>query len=391
MKGLASLFILFLLICSVFGQISYTIPEEMSKGSLVGNIANDLGLQTSRLTSGKARIYTRENGEYIELNRERGVLLVKEKIDREALCKQTTPCALHFQIILENPMEFFTATVQITDVNDNAPTFKRSEIHFKISESAIVGAKFLLEAAVDHDVGINDLKSYELKPTDNFVLKVHSSNEGDKNVEMVLQKPLDREKEEEISLVLTAVDGGEPQMSGTMLILITVLDANDNAPVFSQSTYKTMVTENSPKGTVIVTVTATDADQSPNGKIMYSVSNTLDGDSLMFFVNEENGNVYLNGKLDFEEKKNYQVNIIATDAGGLTDSCKLIVEVQDVNDNKPEINIMSKSNVISEDVKPNTIVTMIVIEDKDSGENGKVQCFTSDHVPFHLKSSTNNF
>uniref|UniRef100_A0A3P8V501 Cadherin domain-containing protein n=1 Tax=Cynoglossus semilaevis TaxID=244447 RepID=A0A3P8V501_CYNSE len=391
MKGLASLFILFLLICSVFGQISYTIPEEMSKGSLVGNIANDLGLQTSRLTSGKARIYTRENGEYIELNRERGVLLVKEKIDREALCKQTTPCALHFQIILENPMEFFTATVQITDVNDNAPTFKRSEIHFKISESAIVGAKFLLEAAVDHDVGINDLKSYELKPTDNFVLKVHSSNEGDKNVEMVLQKPLDREKEEEISLVLTAVDGGEPQMSGTMLIRITVLDANDNAPVFTQPTYKTMVTENSPKGTVVATVTATDADQGSNSKITYTITNTLDDVRKLFKINKETGDVILNDNIDFEESKIYQINVRASDEGGLTDSCKLIVDVQDINDNKPEINIMSKSTVISEDAKINTIVTMINIEDKDSGDNGNVRCYISDHVPFVLKSSTNNF
>ncbi|XP_070819276.1 protocadherin gamma-A5-like isoform X47 [Chaetodon trifascialis] len=385
------LFISLLSVGSVFGQVSYTIPEEMAKGSLVGNIAHDLGLQTKRLASGKARIYTRDSDAYIELSRERGVLLVKERIDREALCRKTTPCALHFQIILENPMEFYTVTVQITDINDNAPTFEKNEMRFKISETAVIGAKFVLKRAGDLDVGINDLKSYELKPSDNFALKLHNNADGNKNVEMVLQKPLDREKQEQISLVLTAVDGGEPQMSGTILIIITVLDANDNAPVFTQPTYKATVTENSPKGTVVATVTASDADEGSNGKITYSITNTLDDVSKVFEVNDGTGEVTLIGKIDFEESRNFQINLLASDEGGLTDSCKLIVDVQDMNDNKPAIDIMSKSTVISEDAKLNTVVTMINIEDKDSGENGKVQCFISENVPFILKTSTNNF
>ncbi|XP_051810362.1 protocadherin beta-16-like isoform X6 [Acanthochromis polyacanthus] len=386
------LFVSLLSVSSVLGQVSYTIPEEMPKGSLVGNIAQDLGLQIKRLASGKARIYTRDSDEYIELNRERGVLLVKERMDREALCRQTTPCALHFQIILENPMEFYSVTVQITDINDNAPTFEKTEMKFKISESAdVIGAKFVLERAVDLDVGNNDLKSYQLKPTDNFALKVHNNADGNKHVEMVLQKPLDREKQEQISLVLTAVDGGEPQMSGTMLILITVLDANDNAPVFTQQTYKATVTENSPKGTVVATVSASDADQGSNSKITYSITNTMDDIRKVFNINDENGEVTLIGTIDFEESRNYQINLLASDEGGLTDFCKLIVDVQDMNDNKPEINIMSKSNVISEDAELNTVVTMINIEDRDSGENGKVQCLMSENIPFILKTSSNNF
>ncbi|XP_067455350.1 protocadherin gamma-A2-like isoform X21 [Thunnus thynnus] len=385
------LFISFLFLDSVCGQVSYSIPEEMSRGSLVGNIAQDLGLEIKRLVSGKAKIYTRNNDEYIELNRERGVLLVKERIDREALCTETALCALHFQIILENPMEFYSVTVQITDINDNAPTFETSEMEFKISESAITGAKFVLEKAVDLDVGINGVHSYQLKPTDNFALKLHNNADGNKNVEMVLQKPLDREKHEQIFLVLTAVDGGEPQMSGTMMILITVLDANDNAPVFTQHTYKATVTENSPKGTVVATVTASDADQGSYSKITYSITNTLGNVRKMFEVNKENGEVSLIGNIDFEKSRHFEINLLASDDGGLTDSCKLIVDVQDVNDNKPEINMMSKSNVISEDAKLNTVVTMINTEDLDSGENGNVKCFISENVPFILKTSTNNF
>ncbi|XP_054594003.2 protocadherin gamma-A2-like [Nothobranchius furzeri] len=375
----------------VLGQVSYIIPEEMSKGSLVGNIAHDLGLQISRLKSGKARIFTPDSEEFVELNRERGVLLVKERIDREALCKQTTPCALHFQIILENPMEFYTVTIQVTDINDNPPIFGKHEMKFKISESAVIGATFVLERAVDLDVGVNNLKSYNLKPTDNFALKLHNSADGNKNVEMVLQKPLDREKQEQINLVLTAVDGGEPQMSGTMQIVITVLDVNDNAPVFTQKTYKATVTENSPKGTVVATVTASDADEGSNSKITYSITNALEDIINIFQVNENDGKVTLIGNTDFENSRSYQIHVLASDEGGLTDSCKLIVDVQDTNDNSPEIKIMSKSTVISEDVKLNTVVMMINIKDKDSEQNGKVKCSINENVPFILTSETNNF
>uniref|UniRef100_A0A8C5H846 Protocadherin beta-16-like n=1 Tax=Gouania willdenowi TaxID=441366 RepID=A0A8C5H846_GOUWI len=385
------LFICLLSVYSVCGQVSYSIPEEMSKGSLVGNIAQDLGLEIKRLISGKAKIYTRSSDEYMELNRERGVLLVKQRIDREALCTETALCALHFQIILENPMEFYTVTVQITDINDNAPTFKNNEMRFKISESATIGVKFELELADDQDIGKNGVQHYELKPTDNFALKLHNSADGNTNVEMVLQKPLDREKQEQISLVLTAVDGGEPQMSGTMMIAITVLDVNDNAPVFTQQTYKATVTENSPKGTIVATVTASDADHGSNSKITYSINNAVKNAKDMFEINKENGQISVIGDIDFEKSIQFQLNLGAIDEGGLTDSCKLFIEVQDVNDNTPEINIMSKSTVISEDAKINTVVTMINVEDQDSGENGNMRCFISENIPFILKGSSNNF
>ncbi|XP_068570892.1 protocadherin gamma-A11-like isoform X30 [Cebidichthys violaceus] len=391
MRRQVLLFISILSFSLVFGQVSYSIPEEMVKGSLVGNIAQDLGLDVKRLRLGNARVYSGDSREYIELNSERGVLLIKERIDREALCGDTTPCAVHFQIVLENPMEFYSVTVEITDINDNAPTFEKNEIKFIISESAVVGAKFDLERAVDLDVGTNTLQSYVLKPSDNFLLKLHNQADGTKNVEMILQKPLDREKNEFMSLALTAVDGGEPQMSGTMQILITVLDANDNAPVFTQPVYKGSVAENAAKGTIVTTVSASDADHKLNGKISYSITNTLDDVRHMFDVNEDSGEVRLTGHLDYEKKRNFQINVRARDNGGLTDTCKVIVDVVDINDNEPLIKIMSKSAVISESANPNTVVTMINIQDPDSGENGKVQCFINENIPFVLKSTSNHF
>ncbi|XP_077957351.1 protocadherin gamma-A11 isoform X24 [Gasterosteus aculeatus] len=391
MRRQVLLFIPILYFSAVYGQASYSIPEEMAKGSLVGNIAQDLGLDVKRLRLGNARVYSGDSREFIELNRERGVLLIKDKIDREALCADTTPCAVHFQIVLENPMEFYSVSVEITDINDNAPTFEKNEIKFLISESAVVGAKFFLERAVDLDVGINSLQRYFLKPSDHFMLKLHNQADGTKNVEMVLQKPLDREKNEKISLALTAVDGGEPQMSGAMQILITVLDVNDNAPVFTQPIYKGSVAENAAKGTIVTTVSASDADGTLNGKVTYSIKNTMDDVRHMFEVNEDSGEVSLTGQLDYEKKRIFQINLLAMDNGGLTDSCKVVVDVVDINDNEPMIKIMSKSAVISESAKPKTVVTMINIQDPDAGENGKVQCFITENIPFVLESTSNNF
>ncbi|MCI4387971.1 hypothetical protein PGIGA_G00080130, partial [Pangasianodon gigas] len=255
--------LLFILLSSpsVLGQVSYSIPEEMAKGSIVGNIAQDLGLDLKRLKSGKARVFSGDNTEYIELNKERGMLLIKEKIDRESLCAKATLCALHLQMILEGPMEMYTVTVEITDINDNAPFFQTGEIRIEISEAAAPGARFMLERAMDADVGTNGLQSYSLKPTDHFVLELENHADGGKNVQMILQKPLDREKEETFTLLLTAVDGGEPVLSGSVRIHVTVLDSNDNAPVFTQKVYKASIIENSPKGTKLTTVSASDADE----------------------------------------------------------------------------------------------------------------------------------
>ncbi|XP_022615830.1 protocadherin gamma-A2-like [Seriola dumerili] len=383
------LFISVLSVSVVCGQVSYSIPEEMKKGALIGNIAQDLGLGVERLQSGKARIYTGNTEEYIELERERGALLIKGRIDRESLCGQTMPCALHFQMILENPMEFYTVTIEITDINDNPPTFERGEMKYEISESSLNGARFVLDKAMDDDVGVNGLNSYALKPSDNFALKTISRGDGTKHVEMVLQKPLDREKHEHISLILTAIDGGEPQLSGTMQILIAVLDANDNPPVCSKAEYKASVTENAPIGTVITTVRATDIDKGSNGKVTYMISKS--GASSLFQIDAENGVLTLVGNVDYEKRRLYELDVQVSDQGGLSDACKVIVDVADTNDNPPTINIMSNSNTVSENVKPGTVVTMLNIQDPDANENGKVMCVLNENIPFAIKSTTHNF
>nr|XP_057919324.1 protocadherin beta-16-like isoform X31 [Doryrhamphus excisus] len=376
---------------SVMGQVSYSIPEEMEKGSLVSNVARDLGLDLKRLKSGRARIHSGDSAEYIELEKERGLLLVKERIDRETLCGETTLCALHLQMILENPMELFRITIEITDVNDNAPSFESSSKRFEISESAIIGSKFVLEKAIDADIGANGLQSYSLSPTDHFQLKLSNQADGRKKVEMILQKPLDREQQEQISLLLTAFDGGQPRRSGTMKINVHVLDANDNAPVFTKSLYKATIKENSPRGTSVITVSASDKDSGSNGQILYVISKDKLRLSDLFQINSVTGEVILMGDIDYERTKVLQIDIEAVDNGGLSDSSKILIDIIDVNDNSPQMKILSKSDSISEDSAENTVVTMLSVNDPDSGSNGEVKCKINEDIPFKIENTMNGF
>ncbi len=180
-------------------------------------------------------------------------------------------------------------------------------------------------------------------------------------------------------------------MSGTMKIHITVLDANDNAPVCSQSVYKTSIAENSPKGTVLTTVDASDADQGSNGRISFSISSTADKATEVFEIDPDAGVVKLIGGIDYEISKYYQIDVQARDEGGHTDSCKIIVDVIDRNDNNPTINIISKSSQISENSKSGTVLAILNIQDVDSNESGKVNCHLNENVPFVIQSSPDGF
>ncbi|XP_041741980.2 protocadherin gamma-A6 isoform X6 [Coregonus clupeaformis] len=379
------------LIQTVCGQIRYSIPEELKKGYFVGNIAQDLGLNVGRLRAGRARIVTGDSIQYTELKTDKGVLVISERIDREQLCGDFTPCSFTFEIILENPIELHSVTVEILDVNDHTPIFKKQEIKLEISESAAPGARFVLGSAEDPDVGINAIQNYILTANDNFILKQHTRPDGLKYAEMVLQKPLDREQEPRISLTLTAVDGGNPQRSSSVNIEVTVLDANDNAPVFNQSVYRATVMENASIGTYITTVNASDSDSGSNGLITYSFSNMKGKVADMFSLDENTGTIYVVGQLDHEKTKKYEIGVEAKDQGGLADSGKVIVEVLDVNDNAPVINVMSFSNPVSEDAEVGTTIAVINVKDVDSELNGQVTCNINHNRQFKIMSSLTNY
>nr|AAT85361.1 protocadherin cluster 1 gamma 5 [Danio rerio] len=375
----------------VYCNVRYSIPEEMPEGSFVGNIAKDLGIEISRLISGKARVVTKSGRQYVDLSRDKGTLVVKERIDREELCKQTTPCSFSFDLIVENPIQLHRVTVEVQDINDNAPLFPKDSVILNITENAVLGARFSLDRAMDTDVGLNGIQSYKLHPTDNFKLEVHSLTDGNKYIEMILQRELDREERDEIKLVLLATDGGLPQKSGTVKIHVTILDANDNAPVCKQSVFKTEVRENSPAGTVMGTVSAADADEGVNGHVSYYFALASKEERELFNINSETGEVTLLAHLDYESQNSYQLNINAKDKWGLSDTCKFIIDVTDENDNSPTIQLMSFSNTIAENSPVGTTVAVINVEDADSGKNGLVHCSINQNIPFKIESSFSEY
>ncbi|XP_058263787.1 protocadherin gamma-A6-like isoform X20 [Hemibagrus wyckioides] len=382
--------LIFCLMVAVNGQIRYSIPEEMKPGLFVGDVVKDLGLDVKRLVSGRARLVIDNSRQYLELNRNNGNLVVKERMDREEICGQKSPCSFGLEILLENPLEFFSITIEIEDINDHAPAFSKKEINLETSEWAPVGTVFLLDAATDPDVGLNTLQSYSLKPTDYFSLKQHSRADGSKYAEMVLQTPLDREKHSQHLLILTAVDGGNPSRSGTVKIVVNVLDANDNLPVFTEPLYKANVEENTAPGTLIIKISATDEDEGHNGNVTYSFTNMEEAHQI-FIINAKNGEVRLNGNLDYEALHHYEINLQAKDHGGLAGTSKLIIDVLDVNDNHPVITLTSFSGKIQEDSPPGTIVALISVQDLDSGKNGNIHLNVNQNVPFTIKQSPRKY
>uniref|UniRef100_UPI0037E91903 protocadherin alpha-8-like n=1 Tax=Semicossyphus pulcher TaxID=241346 RepID=UPI0037E91903 len=385
-------FCLFLLL--IFGkqasaELRYSIPEEMKEGTLVGNVAKDLGLDKTSLIDRRFRVVSGSKDAYFEVNPDNGALQIRKKIDREQLCQGSGACLMELKILVENPLEIHYVVVEITDVNDYAPSFTEKEQHFEIFEHATPGTRFELHAARDPDAGINSIRTYTLSSNDHFEIEISQSDE-ERTPFLVLKKSLDREQKNEHVLIVTAVDGGKPQKSGTLNVSIIVLDINDNRPTFSQDTYQIEIYENAPLGTTVTRVNAIDPDQGTNGEIDYSLSKTLARKVYEIFeLDSLSGQIKLKGALDFEESEIYKLDVQALDRGTppLTSRCRVIIKIKDVNDNPPEIEITSLSNTVSEDSKPGTVISLLSVTDKDSGVNGKIISSINNNVPFELKPS----
>nr|XP_023698710.1 protocadherin beta-16-like isoform X50 [Paramormyrops kingsleyae] len=375
-----------------FGDFSYSVQEELKNGFVIGNIAKDLGLSTEGLSVRKARLDTEgSRRRYCDINLNTGGLIVAERIDREALCGKKSVCTLQYELILENPLELHRISLQVQDINDNSPVFANDIIKLEIRESALKGARFLLGEARDADIAQNTVHTYTLQKNEHFGLSVLTNTDGGKYGELVLEKELDREQQQELKLLLTAVDGGIPHRSGTVLVHVTVLDANDNIPVFSQAVYKVSLPENSPLDTVVVTVSATDADDGANGEVSYELGLLSEEEKKLFYLDQKTGEIRLKGEVDFEEESVFEMRVQAKDGSGLASQAKVIIDIVDLNDNAPEIFIKSLNNPISEDVLPDTEVGIINVHDKDSGRNRQVHCSIQQNIPFKLKPSIKNY
>nr|XP_061793139.1 protocadherin beta-15-like [Nerophis lumbriciformis] len=380
-------YFLFLLSHLTHGDVSFSLPEELNRGSVIGNLAKDLGLKASALAGRKARIDADGSGKrFCDLNLRNGELIVSDRIDREGLCGNKASCVLKHELVLQNPLELHRINLHIQDVNDNAPIFNDGLIDLEIRESAIKGARFVIEEAHDADIGQNAVQRYILEKNDNFILAV-----SDNTIELVLDKELDREQQQEINLLLTALDGGSPQRSGTVVIHVTVLDANDNAPVFSQAVYKATLPENSPPNTVVINVSATDVDEGVNGDVTYDFGHITEDVKKIFNIDRKAGAIAVIGNIDYESSTSYEIRVKAKDGLGLSTYAKVIIYVTDVNDNPPVIHIESISSSVPENVSPGTEVGIINVQDRDSEKNGQVHCTIQQNVPFKLVPSIPNY
>ncbi|KAM5169165.1 protocadherin beta-16-like isoform 10-T10 [Callospermophilus lateralis] len=368
----------------------YVVVEEMEKGSLVANLVKDIGLELAEMSTRGARIISQGNKEYLQLKVQTGDLLINEKLDREELCGPTEPCILNFQVLMEKPLEIFQAELKVKDINDHSPVFPEREILLKILENSPLGNVFPLNNALDLDVGSNNVQNYQISPNSHFRILTYERSNGKKYPQLVLEKELDREEEPELNLTLTALDGGSPPRSGTTTIRILVLDVNDNAPKFSQLIYETQAPENSPLGSLVVKVSAEDADSGVNAEVTYSFFDADEDIQTIFQINPFSGEIILKALLDYELVKSHKINIQAIDGGGLSARCMVLVQVLDTNDNPPELIISSLSNYIDEN-SPETVLAVFRAKDRDSGENGKTICYIQDNLPFRLKPSVENF
>ncbi|XP_030594743.1 protocadherin gamma-C5-like isoform X12 [Archocentrus centrarchus] len=371
-------------------QLSYSVSEELNPGSVVGNIAKDLTLTAQRIVQRRLRVVSESAVQYFEVKQTTGDLIIKQKIDRESLCDLNSACSLHLQILMDNPLEIHRVVVDVLDVNDNAPQFSTSNISLEISEAAAPGTQFRLESARDPDVGTNSLRTYHLAANDFFTLNVETKSDGRKFPELVVNKPLDRERQALFRLLLTAVDGGQPEKSGSTLLLIDVLDVNDNAPVFDEPLKKVTLLENAALGTLVTKVNATDADSGSNGDISYIFSKYTPQHVLnLFTVDSKSGEIRVKGVVDYEEMTAYHITVQARDGGSpaMEGSCNVIVNVIDVNDNVPEVKLVSLTESIREDSAPGTAIAFINTRDPDPGLNGNVKLTITPGLPFKLMSS----
>uniref|UniRef100_A0A8C3TZK8 Cadherin domain-containing protein n=1 Tax=Catharus ustulatus TaxID=91951 RepID=A0A8C3TZK8_CATUS len=245
-------------------------------------------------------------------------------LEIEARDKGTPPLSGHCSLVLE-----------VVDVNDNAPEVWVTSLSVPVPEDASVGTVVALLSVSDRDSGANGrVRCWH------FSVDLQKSNDGNIELELVLTKSLDRETIPVHRLVLTATDGGRPSLTGTMELVISVVDANDNAPQFNQSVYKVALPENATEGTLVTRVNATDADEGINSEVTYAVTNIIPPSGRdVISINAKTGEIRLTGALDFEEVSVFNFRIEARDQGtpSLSGHCKVVLEVLDVNDNTPEV------------------------------------------------------
>ncbi|XP_039766486.1 protocadherin alpha-13-like [Ornithorhynchus anatinus] len=376
------------------GQLHYSVPEEAKHGTFVGRIAQDLGLEVGELVPRMFRAVSQGRRDYLEVNLQNGILFVNSRIDREELCGRSPACSIHLEVIVDKPLRVDHVEVEVKDINDNPPVFPVTQKTLLISESIALNSRFPLEGASDADIGANSFLTYRLSDNEYFTLDEPKSDKMLKSLALVLRKSLDRETTVQHKLVLTATDGGKPELTGSVELVVTVLDVNDNAPRFDQAIYRVQIAENAPSGTLMVKLNASDPDEGGNGMVLYSFSSdTPPAVREVIGIDPNSGEIRVKGGLDYEIRHTYEIQVEGTDQGTppMVGHCSVLVELLDANDNVPEITVTSLLLPIREDAHPGTVIALISVSDRDTGANGQVTCTLAPPGPFGLVSTFKNY
>uniref|UniRef100_UPI00358E8C69 protocadherin-9-like n=1 Tax=Myxine glutinosa TaxID=7769 RepID=UPI00358E8C69 len=400
-------------------KVSYRIAEELPKDTFIGNPSLDLRLShyeqdlTYKLMASTAPDTTPP---LVRVDSHTGELYTSaHKIDREALCPDAfadVDCSLNIQlgVLSVKPGPFFKlidVRISVEDVNDNAPAFQKPVLTLAVPENAVAGKRFAIPPAIDPDRGSNSVRRYELLPPPDmatesaFELSVKENADGEKLPYLVVRQSLDREQRQKYEMRIRAEDGGSPLGSVTAVLMINVTDVNDNSPVFDQSEVSVEIPENSPVGTPVVRMHATDRDLGANAEVMYHFHGPGGTSALaahrLFRMDPSSGLITVNGALDREKGSIYRLIVLATDKGPepIPSTATVSVIVTDVNDNPPSIeirDIVAPINgiiYISEAAHVNLPVALISVSDPDVSANGAVTCYINNaDVPFQLKKLT---
>ncbi|OCT86324.1 protocadherin-12 [Xenopus laevis] len=389
--------------CNVFTQnsassmVRFRTREEVAVGTTIGKISEMPGWSAD--DSEEYKLIQEPKPFPVDVGLKDGTITTTGRLDREELCKPHGHCLLTFDVLATKALVLVHVEIEVLDINDNEPSFQKPELDLEISESVSLRHRIPLDRAFDPDSGSNALKGYNLSPNEHFILNVLSNSDGTKHPELLVVKELDREIQSSFNLVLTALDGGVPQNSGTTQIRINVLDSNDNSPTFGESSVILEVPEDTSPGTLLLNLTATDPDQGPNGEIEFSFSkNSAQHVLSMFSINPKLGGLVLKQSLDHEDRSTYELDVQANDLGPnpIPSHCKVLIKVVDINDNAPDIQVKwasqdSNEIMVSETVPLGSFVALVMANDPDSGANGQVDChLIQEHAHFKLQRANGN-
>ncbi|XP_030238562.1 protein dachsous [Drosophila navojoa] len=314
---------------------------------------------------GHFALTTRDNSIYL--------VIVNLPLDREATSNYTLSVVATDK---GTPPLHATKSIflRVTDVNDNAPEFEQDVYHANVMEVADPGTSVLQVMARDRDEGSNAALSYALADTPD----THAQwFQIDAQTGLITTRShIDCETEPVPQLTVIARDGGQPPLSSTATVLVTIHDVNDNEPIFDQSFYNVSVAENEPVGRCILKVSASDPDCGVNAMVNYTLGEGFKH-LTEFEVRSASGEICIAGELDYERRNSYEFPVLATDRGGLSTTAMIKLQLTDVNDNRPvfyprEYNVSLRESGPAQGSGTSMPIVAVVATDPDAGSFGQV-------------------